>query len=158
MASALRAQWNALVGRAWPVWGAAILVATVNVFLFAFDRPWTASDGLRNWGDWVLTGVGVLRRGERAAPRRLRDDGGARRGRLSRLAVSAVGNRAPPGLVERPRADVGARRPRREPPAARRRAAARRARGRAVRVRGGGACAARSLSGIRRRLRRDLPA
>src|SRR5947208_2716604 len=68
MASALRAQWNALVGRASPVWGAAILVATVNVFLFAFDRPWTASDGLRNWGDWVLTGVGVLRRPDLLPP------------------------------------------------------------------------------------------
>src|SRR5437763_2377067 len=68
MASALRAQWNALAGRAWPVWGAAILVATVNVFLFAFDRPWTASDGLRNWGDWVLTGVGVLRRPDLLPP------------------------------------------------------------------------------------------
>src|SRR5437762_9658809 len=68
MASALRAQWNALVGRAWPVWGAAILVATVNVFLFAFDRPWTASDGLRNWGDWVLTGVGVVRRPDLLPP------------------------------------------------------------------------------------------
>src|SRR5207249_9830630 len=62
MASALRAQWDALVGRPWPVWGAALLVATVNVFLFAFDRPWTASDGLRNWGDWVLTGAGLVRR------------------------------------------------------------------------------------------------
>src|SRR3989454_8316380 len=68
MASALRAQWNALVGRAWPVWGAAILVATVNVFLFAFDRPWTASDGLRNWGDWVLSGVGLVHRPDLLAP------------------------------------------------------------------------------------------
>src|SRR5919204_5431871 len=68
MASALRAQWNALVGRAWPVWGAAILVATVNVFLFAFDRPWTASDGLRNWGDWVLQGLGALHRPDLVAP------------------------------------------------------------------------------------------
>src|SRR5881392_3918142 len=68
MASALRAQWNALAGRAWPVWGAAILVATVNVFLFSFDRPWTASDGLRNWGDWALTGVGVVRRPDLLPP------------------------------------------------------------------------------------------
>src|SRR5438093_1371524 len=68
MASALRAQWNGLAGRAWPVWGAAILVATVNVFLFAFDRPWTASDGLRNWGDWALTGAGVLRRADLLPP------------------------------------------------------------------------------------------
>src|SRR2546430_16325749 len=68
MASALRAQWDALVGRAWPVWGAALLVATVNVFLFAFDRPWTASDGLRNWGDWVLRGAGLVRRPDLLPP------------------------------------------------------------------------------------------
>src|SRR2546430_3375726 len=68
MASALRAQWDALVGRAWPVWGAALLVATVNVFLFAFDRPWTASDGLRNWGDWVLTAAGLVRRPDLLPP------------------------------------------------------------------------------------------
>src|SRR5204862_6419912 len=68
MASALRAQWDALVSRAWPVWAAALLVAMVNVFLFAFDRPWTASDGMRNWGDWVLTGVGVVRRPDLIVP------------------------------------------------------------------------------------------
>jgi uncharacterized membrane protein YedE/YeeE len=61
MGRALAGQYAALFGRAWPVWGSAVLVATVNVFLFAFDRPWTASDGLRNWGDWVLTGLGLLR-------------------------------------------------------------------------------------------------
>ena len=59
---AFRAQWQALAGRPWPVWGAALLVATVNVFLFAFDKPWTASDGLRNWGDWIVTGLGVAER------------------------------------------------------------------------------------------------
>jgi uncharacterized membrane protein YedE/YeeE len=58
----------AVFGRPWPVWGAAILVATINVFLFAFDRPWTASDGLRNWGDWVLTGLGLAHRPDLIAP------------------------------------------------------------------------------------------
>ena len=61
-------QYAALFGRPWPVWGAALLVATINVFLFAFDRPWTASDGVRNWGDWVLTGVGVITRPDLIAP------------------------------------------------------------------------------------------
>jgi uncharacterized protein len=65
---ALAGQYAALFGRPWPVWGAAVLVATVNVFLFAFDRPWTASDGLRNWGDWMLTGVGLVRRPDLVAP------------------------------------------------------------------------------------------
>jgi len=40
----------------------------INVFLFAFDRPFTASDGVRNWGDWALTGVGVLSRPNLVAP------------------------------------------------------------------------------------------
>jgi uncharacterized membrane protein YedE/YeeE len=61
-------QWQALFGRPWAVWGSAILVATVNVFLFAFDRPWTASDGMRNWGDWALTGLGLLHRADLLPP------------------------------------------------------------------------------------------
>jgi uncharacterized protein len=68
MGRALSAQYGAVFGRPWPVWGAAVLVATVNVFLFAFDRPWTASDGLRNWGDWILTGLGVVHRTDLVAP------------------------------------------------------------------------------------------
>jgi uncharacterized membrane protein YedE/YeeE len=68
MGPALSAQYTAVFGRPWPVWGAALLVATVNVFLFAFDRPWTASDGLRNWGDWALTGLGLGRRTDLIAP------------------------------------------------------------------------------------------
>ncbi|HEV8584984.1 MAG TPA: YeeE/YedE thiosulfate transporter family protein [Methylomirabilota bacterium] len=68
MASALRAQWDTFAARPWPVWGAALLVASGNVFLFAFDRPWTASDGLRNWGDWVLTAVGLVRRPDLLPP------------------------------------------------------------------------------------------
>jgi len=68
MGAALSAQYAAVFARPWPVWGAAILVATVNVFLFAFDRPWTASDGLRNWGDWALRGAGVVQRTDLVAP------------------------------------------------------------------------------------------
>lgn len=62
------AQYEALFARPWPVWGAALLVAIANVFLFAFDRPFTASDGVRNWGDWLLTGLGVVRRSDLLAP------------------------------------------------------------------------------------------
>ena len=61
-------QYEALFARPWPVWGAAILAAITNVFLFAFDRPFTASDGVRNWGDWVLTGLGVVKRADLIAP------------------------------------------------------------------------------------------
>jgi uncharacterized membrane protein YedE/YeeE len=38
----------------------ALVLAALNVFLFAFDRPWTASDGMRNWGDGLLQWVGVI--------------------------------------------------------------------------------------------------
>jgi uncharacterized protein len=68
MGRSLSEQYAVLFGRPWSIWGSAVLVATVNVFLFAFDRPWTASDGMRNWGDWVLTGLGVVRRADLLAP------------------------------------------------------------------------------------------
>jgi uncharacterized membrane protein YedE/YeeE len=57
-----REQYDALFARPWPVVGAAVLIAVTNVFLFAFDRPFTASDGVRNWGDWALIGLGVISR------------------------------------------------------------------------------------------------
>jgi uncharacterized membrane protein YedE/YeeE len=66
--SALREQYEALFARPWPVWGAALVIGTLNTFLFAFDRPWTASDGARNWGDWVLRGLGVGARADLIAP------------------------------------------------------------------------------------------
>jgi len=64
----LVAQYEALFSRPWTVWGAAVLVATINVFLFAFDRPWTASDGMRHWGDWALRGAGLVERPDLVAP------------------------------------------------------------------------------------------
>src|SRR3989442_4678051 len=68
MAGSFGPLYAALFARPWLVWGSAVLIATLNVFLFAFDRPWTASDGLRNWGDWALTGVGLVRRPDLLAP------------------------------------------------------------------------------------------
>jgi hypothetical protein len=66
--AALQAQRDALFARAWPVSAAAIAVATINVFLFAFDRPWTASDGMRHWGDWLFAGLGALDRPDLVEP------------------------------------------------------------------------------------------
>jgi uncharacterized membrane protein YedE/YeeE len=65
---AFRQQYAALFGQPWPVMGAAVLIAATNVFLFAFDRPFTASDGVRNWGDWVFTGLGVMSRPDLITP------------------------------------------------------------------------------------------
>ncbi|MBI3940243.1 MAG: YeeE/YedE family protein [Acidobacteria bacterium] len=40
------------------VWSAALLLAMVNILLFAYEKPWSASDGLRNWGDWIFYALG----------------------------------------------------------------------------------------------------
>lgn len=56
----LRDQYTKIFARPWPVIPSALVVAALNVFLFAFDRPWTASDGMRNWGDGLLQAVGII--------------------------------------------------------------------------------------------------
>lgn len=63
------AEWyEILFQRPWPVWSAAILIAVTNVFLFVFDRPFTAADGVRHWGDWLLAGLGLVDREDLVAP------------------------------------------------------------------------------------------
>ncbi|HET8577631.1 MAG TPA: YeeE/YedE thiosulfate transporter family protein [Methylomirabilota bacterium] len=64
----LREQYELLFARPWSVFGAALLIGTLNVFLFAYDKPWTASDGARNWGDWLLVGLGALDRPDLIQP------------------------------------------------------------------------------------------
>lgn len=64
----LRRQYDAVFTRPWPVLPTALMIATLNVFLFAYDKPWTASDGLRNWGDFLLQLLGVLEQPELLPP------------------------------------------------------------------------------------------
>ncbi len=59
-AAFLRGQQAAIFVRPWPVIPSALVIGSLNVFLFAFDRPWTASDGMRNWGDSLLQLFGVV--------------------------------------------------------------------------------------------------
>src|SRR2546426_12095631 len=68
MARLFSPQYRLVFGQPWPGWAAPLPLAMGNVFLFAFDRPWAASDGMRNWGDWVLIGVGVVRRPDLIVP------------------------------------------------------------------------------------------
>ncbi|MBM4296605.1 MAG: hypothetical protein FJ143_02580 [Deltaproteobacteria bacterium] len=56
----LREQYDRTWSRPWPVLPSALVLAALNVFLFAFDRPWTASDGLRNWGDSLFKLLGII--------------------------------------------------------------------------------------------------
>ncbi len=67
-AAFLRDQYEKIFGRAWPVIPSALVIGALNVFLFAFDRPWTASDGLRNWGDWLLGLAGIIEQADLLPP------------------------------------------------------------------------------------------
>jgi len=60
LASSLHDQYENIFARPWPVIPSALIIAALNVFLFAFDRPWTASDGMRNWGDGLMQAVGIV--------------------------------------------------------------------------------------------------
>lgn len=57
--SFLREQFARVFMQPWPVIPSALVIATLNVFLFAFDKPWTASDGMRSLGDSLLRLLGV---------------------------------------------------------------------------------------------------
>jgi hypothetical protein len=56
---ALAGGYAKVFGQQWPVWIGGVLFGAINVFLFAFDKPWSAADGVRNWGDWFFNTVGV---------------------------------------------------------------------------------------------------
>ena len=56
----LRRQFAAIFAQPWPVIPSALAIAALNVFLFAYDKPWTASDGLRHWGDSLFRALGIL--------------------------------------------------------------------------------------------------
>jgi hypothetical protein len=51
--------YDALFRRPLSVWPAALLLGTLNILLFAYEKPWTASDGIRNWGDWFFQSIGA---------------------------------------------------------------------------------------------------
>ena len=64
----LRRQYENGFCTPWPVIPAALVIAALNVFLFAYDRPWTASDGLRNWGDSLFNALGIIQQPDLLPP------------------------------------------------------------------------------------------
>lgn len=56
----LREDYGTLFGQQWPVWIGGLLIGVLNVFLFLFYQPWTTLDGVLNWGDWALGGLGII--------------------------------------------------------------------------------------------------
>ena len=43
----------------WPMWLGGLLIGIMSVITFAWARPWGVAGGLRNWGDWFFSVVGV---------------------------------------------------------------------------------------------------
>ena len=58
-ASALSEGYAKVFGRQWAAWVGGILLAVVNIMLFAYEKPWSSADGVRNWGDWVFNSLNL---------------------------------------------------------------------------------------------------
>jgi uncharacterized membrane protein YedE/YeeE len=43
----------------WPMWLGGLLIGIMSVITFAWARPWGVAGGLRNWGDWFFSLVGL---------------------------------------------------------------------------------------------------
>ncbi|MFZ0452016.1 MAG: YeeE/YedE thiosulfate transporter family protein [Desulfatiglandaceae bacterium] len=43
----------------WPMWVGGVLIGIMSVVTFAWARPWGVAGGLRNWGDWFFSAVGL---------------------------------------------------------------------------------------------------
>jgi uncharacterized membrane protein YedE/YeeE len=67
-ATFLKAQYAMIFGRPWALIPSALIIGSLNVFLFAFDKPWTASDGMRNWGDWLFQSFRLVNPAELLPP------------------------------------------------------------------------------------------
>jgi len=43
----------------WPSWLAGIFIALLALMIFLWDAPWGIAGGYKNWGNWVLYGLGL---------------------------------------------------------------------------------------------------
>ena len=59
LGSALKENYEALFGRQWVAWVGGLLLALVNIMLFTYEKPWSAADGVRNWGDWIFNTLSI---------------------------------------------------------------------------------------------------
>ena len=55
----LAAGYRVFFGQQWPAWVGGVLFGILSILLFAWEKPWSVADGVRNWGDWFLNTVDV---------------------------------------------------------------------------------------------------
>jgi uncharacterized membrane protein YedE/YeeE len=54
-----RRGYQAIFYENWPFWFGGLLIGIMSVITFAWARPWGVAGGLRNWGDWFFSQVGI---------------------------------------------------------------------------------------------------
>ena len=59
LGGALAAGYGTVFGRQWPAWVGGVLFGMLSIALFAWEKPWSVADGVRNWGDWLLNSVDI---------------------------------------------------------------------------------------------------
>lgn len=59
LAEILISGYQKIFNENWPMWLGGILIGMMSVITFAWGRPWGVAGGLRNWGDWFFSFVGV---------------------------------------------------------------------------------------------------
>ena len=57
--SALREVHGSLFAKQWAAWIGGILLAVINIMMFAYEKPWSAAGGVRNWGDWFFNTLDI---------------------------------------------------------------------------------------------------
>ena len=56
---ALVCSYGMVFDRQWPAWIGGILFGLLSIALFAWEKPWSVADGVRNWGDWLLNAADI---------------------------------------------------------------------------------------------------
>ena len=59
LGEAFKNGYDSIFGKQWPIWVGGILFGMINVFMFAFERPWSSANGIRNWGNWFFNSLEV---------------------------------------------------------------------------------------------------
>ena len=57
--SKIKELYNGLCKKEWDPTVTGIMVALFTIMIMAWWRPWGAVGAVRNWGDWILYGIGV---------------------------------------------------------------------------------------------------
>ncbi len=57
----LKSGYQKVFNENWPIWLGGLLIGIMSVITFAWARPWGVAGGLRNWGDWFFSILGVYK-------------------------------------------------------------------------------------------------